>query len=72
MEDSYKEVYFDKYCKTCQYCKNKEDESPCDECLAEPVNVYSHKPVRWKEKQIDILLKRGSQQWGSLFTFEDI
>lgn len=50
MDDSYKEVYFNQYCKTCEYSKNAEDESPCDECLNEPVNLYSHKPVRWKEK----------------------
>lgn len=50
MEDSYKEVYFDEYCKTCANEKKKEDEEPCDECLSEPVNLDSHKPVRWKEK----------------------
>lgn len=49
MEDVYKEVYFGEYCKTCKHCNRKEDEKPCDECLAEPVNVYSHKPVRWEE-----------------------
>ena len=47
----YKEVRFDQYCKTCKYEKLKEDESPCYECLENPVNVYSHKPVCWKEKE---------------------
>ena len=50
MENSYKEVYFDQYCKTCEYAKQKEDESPCDDCLNEPVNIDSHKPMYWKEK----------------------
>ena len=50
MEDSYKEVYFDQYCNTCEYEKLEESEDPCNECLNEPVNVYSHKPVNWKEK----------------------
>lgn len=50
MEDYQKEVYFDQYCKTCEHCEKKEDEEPCDECLDEPVNTYSHKPVNWKEK----------------------
>lgn len=45
-----KEVYFDKYCKTCQHSKLEESEKPCDECLSEPVNLYSHKPVKWEEK----------------------
>ena len=48
-EDIYKEVWFDEYCKTCEYSKNKEDEKPCDECLNEPVNLHSHKPVHWKD-----------------------
>lgn len=50
MEDNYKEVYFDQYCKTCKYENLPETDDPCDECLQETVNVYSHKPVKWKEK----------------------
>lgn len=50
MEDNYKEVYFDKYCKTCIHEKKEEHEEPCDECLNEPVNLYSHKPVCWDQK----------------------
>lgn len=51
MEDRYKEVYFGQYCKTCQYEKFAEDEDPCHDCLNEPVNEHSHKPVNWKEKE---------------------
>lgn len=50
MEEIYKEVYFDKYCETCEYKKLKEEEEPCRECLDNPVNLYSHKPTKWKEK----------------------
>lgn len=50
-EDIYKEVYYDQYCKTCKHFNKKEVEDPCDDCLNEPVNVYSHKPVYWKEKE---------------------
>lgn len=50
MEDSYKEVFFDQYCKTCKNLNNKEDEEPCCECLNELVNLYSHKPVKWEKK----------------------
>lgn len=49
--DSLKEVYFDQYCKTCQYKDVDESEDPCDECLNEPVNSYSHKPVNYEEKE---------------------
>lgn len=50
MEDIYKEVYFDQYCKACKHEKLPETDDPCDECLNEPVNLYSHKPVKWEEK----------------------
>lgn len=45
-----KEVYFDQYCKTCEHSDKKEHETPCHECLDEPFNVNSHKPVKWSEK----------------------
>lgn len=48
--DEYKEVYFDKYCKTCKYKKKKDTEEPCDECLDNPINLNSHRPVNWEEK----------------------
>lgn len=50
MDDSYKEVYFGEYCKTCKHEKTAESDDPCFDCLNEPVNVYSHKPIRWEEK----------------------
>lgn len=51
MEDTYKEVYFDKYCTYCKHLEKKEDEKPCYECLNEPMNLYSHKPVNWEGKK---------------------
>lgn len=41
------EVDFHTYCETCKYKDNKEDDvnSPCYECLDEPVNVDSRKPL---------------------------
>ena len=48
--DDYKEVYFDKYCKTCKHTKKTDIEEPCDECLDNPINLYSHKPVKWEAK----------------------
>lgn len=51
MEDTYKEVYFGEYCKNCKYWEKLETDDPCDECLENPVNLYSHKPVCWEEKE---------------------
>lgn len=51
MENIYKEVDFNKYCKSCEYKDKKDHEDPCNDCLGEPVNAYSNKPVNWKEKK---------------------
>lgn len=51
MEDMYKEVYFEQYCKTCEFSDAKETDEPCCDCLNEPVNLYSHKPVSWKKNE---------------------
>jgi hypothetical protein len=51
VEDIYKEVYFDKYCESCKHKELPEKNDPCHECLNNPVNLYSHKPVNWKEKE---------------------
>ena len=50
MEDQYKEVYFNEYCEMCKNKDVQEDKDPCNECLTNPVNVNSHKPVNFKEK----------------------
>lgn len=46
-----KEVDFYKYCKTCQYKNAQEQEEPCCYCVAEPVNQWSHEPVKYKERK---------------------
>ena len=51
MEYEFKEVYFDQYCKTCVSKDVKENEEPCYECLDNPVNSYSHKPVKYVKKE---------------------
>lgn len=48
MLDKNNEVFFGEYCKTCKYKNYSETDSPCEECIAEPVNLYSHKPVKWE------------------------
>ena len=44
-----KEVYFDKYCSKCEYKNRPESANPCWDCLDEPANVDSHKPLYFKE-----------------------
>lgn len=50
MDDNYKLVEFDKCCEDCVYKDVPESEDPCDECLTQPVNLYSKKGVNFKEK----------------------
>lgn len=47
MGDNYKEVYFENYCKKCVHKKKAENEHPCDECLAQGMNVNSHRPINF-------------------------
>lgn len=49
--ENYLEVYFDQYCKTCEYKDLPEVKDPCNECLATPMNLQSHKPCNYKEKE---------------------
>ena len=51
MDEGYKEVYFNEYCKSCEFKNKKEDETPCDECLENPVNLHSHKPVKYVDEK---------------------
>ena len=46
-----KEVYFDQYCNKCKYKDKLEEKDPCHECLGNPTNLYSHKPVKYEEKE---------------------
>lgn len=41
-------VVFDKYCPICKHYKRSENEDPCFECLDDPVNALSHKPVKFE------------------------
>lgn len=42
------EVLFSEYCKTCKHKLCDCEDEPCCDCLAESVNFYSHKPVKWE------------------------
>lgn len=44
-------VQFDKYCKDCKYFEVFESEDPCDDCLSQPTNQNSYRPVRFVKKE---------------------
>ena len=46
-----KEVYFYKYCPECKYQDVVETDDPCNECLTNPSNENSHKPVKFEQKK---------------------
>lgn len=43
-------VRFDIWCDKCQYKDLAENEAPCDECLENPVNDGTEKPVKYEER----------------------
>ena len=49
-EEKEKEVYFHQYCVDCKHRYKHEEEEPCDECLENPYNFGSHKPVKFEER----------------------
>lgn len=52
-----KEVYFDQYCKSCKHHGLEESKDPCNDCLAEPSNTNSHKPMNYESKNNAIAKK---------------
>lgn len=50
-DNEFKEVYFHQYCEKCKHKDKEEIEDPCYECLDNPVNSYSHKPVNFEAKE---------------------
>ena len=45
-----KEVYFERYCKTCEYANLDETKQPCSDCLDESLNWNTHRPVKYEKK----------------------
>lgn len=52
INDEYREVIFDTYCPKCKYRLYPEESDICTECLAEPMNQESQKPVNFKEAKV--------------------
>lgn len=52
MNDNHEKfVNFRLYCPKCAHYEASPDDEPCNECLTNPVNVESEKPVMYKEKE---------------------
>ena len=49
MSDSTKFVAFEKYCNKCKYCKVKEEDMPCTECLEVGAREGTEVPDRFEE-----------------------
>lgn len=50
MQCEYKEVEFWKYCEKCKHYGVEDIKDPCNDCLDEPANLHSTKPVYFEEK----------------------
>lgn len=49
MECEYKEVDYYQYCPKCKYYGVLDIKDPCNNCLGEPTNLHSVKPVYYEE-----------------------
>ena len=49
-EGEKKEVYFGDYCFNCKHYPKGSAEEPCNECLGQPWNYDSHKPINFEKK----------------------
>lgn len=49
MESNYKIVEFT-WCDECKYKNQAENQDPCYDCLQEPVNIDSRRPVYFESK----------------------
>lgn len=48
MDITEKIINFNEYCKTCKHCDVVEFEDPCNDCLDNPVNTNSKKPIHYE------------------------
>ena len=50
-ENGEKMVNFRLYCPKCKHYTVAQEDEPCNECLDNPMNVYSEKPVKYEQKE---------------------
>lgn len=51
VDSDLREVNYEKYCIICKHAECPEHEDPCFECLDNPLNYCTEKPVKWEEKE---------------------
>lgn len=51
MEYLRKEADFFTYCNQCKHKEKRDIEDPCNECLGEPGNYHTHKPVYFEPEE---------------------
>lgn len=51
MDEDYREVDFETYCKACKYKNLSENKDPCDECLDIPINLNTTRPIKFEAKE---------------------
>lgn len=51
MENTEIIVEFDKYCKTCKHKELEDKYDPCCDCLDNPTNINSRKPIHYEEDE---------------------
>lgn len=56
-----KEVDYAEYCNKCVFRNLSESEDPCWDCLSQPVNEGSQKPVRYKEDERSVQNERNGK-----------
>lgn len=62
IDSDLREVNFEKYCGICKYADCPEHEDPCFECLDNPLNYCTEKPVKWElEKEAQSLACQAGQ-----------
>lgn len=44
-------INFDEYCTSCKYWTIPESEEPCYECLDNPINEDSRKPINYESSE---------------------
>ena len=56
VDSDLREVNFEKYCIICKHAECPEHEDPCFECLDNPLNYCTEKPVKCAKITLWILL----------------
>lgn len=46
------EVDYEKWCATCKHQNEKESCDACNDCLNQPWNIDSRKPINWMEGEM--------------------